>query len=427
VNQTAPTAVLSQLTLELGNHVRTLEQFWTERALDPINGGYRTSFDGEGTPIEEDRKYLLSHMRLLWSFASLTEAATDKSLMSFADVGFDYITQHFLDRRHGGWYWMLNVDGAVRDGSKLVYGQSFAIYALATYARVAKNDEALGLAVETFDRLMVNATDTAWGGFFENFDSKWALAGAGGGGDRKSLDIHMHLLEAFTELARATGDSLHLRRLGEIRALILSRMVDRTLGVGGNQYDARYTELSPIVIEKTWIAERNPTIAGTVLESTTSYGHNLELGWLLSRANNVLGTGDGADVDLVRTIADHTLRFGYDSRNGGIYREGPPNGSATDLDKEFWQNAEALVGFLNAYELTADDRFLQAFHRTWIFAVQHLIHPKLGEWRIRTTREGAVIDGALGNHWTGGYHTIRAALESHRRLQALQDKLDFKR
>lgn len=423
MHQTTQAIDLAALTRTLGDHVHELEDFWIERAADPANGGYRTTFDQDGVPVHEDRKYLLSHMRILWSFSALAEAEASPALLHLADTGFRYIVDHFLDTARGGWFWTLDAGGAVQDPSKLVYGQSFAIYALATYGRIRDSSEAVALATETFDALVKHAADTAWGGFNENFDGDWSISsGPGGGGDRKSLDIHMHLLEAFTELARATGDPLHFRRLGEIRELILARMLDPKLGTGGNQYSLRFAELEPIVIAKTWIAERNPTTLGAPLDRTTSYGHNLEFGWLLSRADDVLGLGPEFDVDLIRTIADQVLRHGYDGLHGGIFREGPPDGAATDLDKEFWQNAEALVGFLNAYELTDDPRYLDAFAGTWRFAVDHLIHPTLGEWRIRTSRDGAIIDGALGNYWTGAYHTTRAALEAHARLTVLSEK-----
>lgn len=413
---------LPELTEALEEHLATLRQFWMARAVDSLNGGYQTNFDPEGTPEAEDQKYLLSHTRLLWSFSALAEEFDDPELLTLATHGFDYLVENFYDAENHGWHWKLDSHGGVIDPAKLVYGQSFAIYAFAKYANVTRNARALELATDTFDALIHHAADTAWGGFFENLDGEWAIAGGGGAaGDRKSLDIHMHLLEAFTELALASGDPLHLRRLAEVRELLLTSMIDPQTGVGGNQYDARFTPIPPIVIAKTWIAERTETEAGSPLTPVTSYGHNLELGWLLTRANEVLGLGEAYDADLVRATTDHALAYGYDSEFGGVYREGPEAGPASDQDKEFWQNSESLVGFLNAYQLTGDARYFEAFRGTWEFSRAHLIHPELGEWRIRSTREGEIVDGALGNHWTGGYHTIRAALESVQRLRALGD------
>ncbi len=392
---------------QISAHVDALAAFWRTRAIDSEHGGFRTNFDAHGRPVREDRKYLLSHARLLWTFSELGPAIGDSKFLRMARIGFEYLRDHFLDRGRGGWHWMVRNDGSVLDPTKLVYGQSFAIYALAAYGRVAGSAEALALASDSLDILLARAADTRFGGFYENFRGDWTLApSGGGGGDRKSLDIHMHLLEALTEVVRASRDPRHELRLQEIRELLLARFIDEDHDCGGNQYALDFTPIRPIVIDKTWIAERTPTVVGAERPDSTSYGHNLEFGWLLSRANLVLGLPASTDAELIRRFAAHALEYGYDGQLGGVYREGPPRGPATDTDKEFWQNAEALPGFLDAYEVTGEQRFMDAFLRTWGFVHDHMIHPA-GEWRTRVTRTGKVVDGALGNHWTAAYHTVR--------------------
>lgn len=306
------------------------------------------------------------------------------------------------------------------DAGKLVYGQSFALYALAAHARATGDRRSLAAAAATFDVLQQAAADVARGGYYENLEGDWSPApGGSAAGDRKSLDVHMHLLEAFTELALATGSPVHRRRLAEIRELILAHMVDPATGAGGNQYDLAFRPLPPVVIDRTWVAERPADRPEPPASATTSYGHNLELAWLLARADDVLGHGPAPDLPLIGAIADHALRWGYDHERGGVFREGPPDGPATDRDKEFWQNAEAMVGFLDAYRLLGDRRYLDAFLGTWRFSRRHLAHPILGEWRIRVGEDGRILVGDLGGPWKAAYHTGRAALECVRRLDGL--------
>jgi mannobiose 2-epimerase len=232
------------------------------------------------------------------------------------------------------------------------------------------------------------------------------------------LDIHLHLLESFTALAELTSNPTHLRRLREIRSLLLDKMIDPASKVGGNQYSADWVPLEPVVISRTWIAERTEQ-ASAPGQMTTSYGHTLELGWLLGRADKLLDGDEKLHSDLVDTMAKHALDFGFDHEFGGIYREGPPLGPASDQDKEFWQNAEALIGFLHAYQLTGKNEYARAYLGTWEFAKRFLIHPDFQEWHIRTTREGNMVDASLGNEWTGGYHTVRAAIEGCHRLREI--------
>jgi mannobiose 2-epimerase len=406
---------LARITGEMDAHLAGLAGFWKQRGVDP-EGGYLTCFDAEGRTGREPLKTLVAQTRVLWTYAALAEATGDGDFAALAARGVEYLEAQFWDRRWGGWFWSVE-DGVPKDRAKLMYGQSFALYALATCAQVTGDARAAALAEETFVA-MHRAVDARFGGFWENLDQAWNPENSPSG-RRKSLDIHLHLMESFTVLAALTRDSTHVRRLVEIRRLLLERMIDGASGVGGNQYLEDFTPVEPIVIDRTWIAER---LDGEVLppgQFTTSYGHNLELGWLLGAADEVTGDGVAHHRALVDRLAAHALRFGFDEEHGGVYREGPPVGRASDEDKEFWQNAEALIGFLHAYQLTGRDDYAQAFAATWGFARQHLVHPEMSEWRIRTTREGAVVDAALGNQWTGGYHTVRAAIECSRRLGAI--------
>lgn len=406
-----PVALLEQFNRNLWG----ITEFWRLRGIDP-SGGYLTTFDRDGASGPEMVKTLVAQTRILWTYAALAQHLADDELLAIAARGVDYLVRTFHDDANGGWYWAVDGD-TPKDASKLMYGESFALYALATYAAVSGEPRATELAIETFDA-MHRAVDASHGGFWENLDRAWSPEETPSG-RRKSLDIHLHLLESFTVLAELTGDPTHLRRLAEVRELLLSRMIDPASGVGGNQYLADFTPVEPIIIDRTWIAERTGDGAGASGRFTTSYGHNLELCWLLGRADLLLDGRATIHADLVDHVATHTLRYGFDPEYGGVYREGPPLGEATDKDKEFWQNAEALIGFLHAYQLTGKSEYADAFTRTWSFASRYLIHPQLHEWRIRTARSGRMVDDALGNQWTGGYHTVRAAIECTQRLSAL--------
>jgi len=396
--------------------------FWSTRALDTECGGYFTEFDGDGRLVDDAHdKYIVTQSRLVWSFSTFARFADDSSdVLALARHGVDFLVDKFLDQSHGGWRWRVSRAGDPIDEAKLTYGQSFALYALAAFARATGETRAHRLAEETFDILCRNAADSAHGGYYENLERNWRLsAGGSAAGDRKSLDIHMHLLEALAELLRLTSDPVHALRLCEVRELIRSRMIDPSTGAGAMQYSLDFEPLPPIVIDRTWIAERPGARAlPRAPVNLTSYGHNLELGWLLADADSALGEAGASDVEIER-LARHALAHGYDQRYGGVYREGPADGSAIDRDKEFWQNAEAMVGFLEAHRITGDEAFLDAFEGTWAFAHTHLVHPDFGEWRIRTTETGEVVVGDLGNAWKNAYHTGRAALECVRRLDAL--------
>ncbi len=402
--------------------------FWMARGPDPAFDGFLTNMRGDGTvgPGPHD-KYLNTQARLIWCFSALVGADDPRrgDALQLAGDGVAFLRSCFADPDHGGWYWKVDRAGHVVDDAKLTYGQSFALYALAAHARHAGDATSAALACDTFVALQTKAADNRHGGYYENLGRNWQpAAGPGAAGDRKSLDIHMHLLESFAELVRLTDDPVHHQRLREVRALIVDHMIDDHTGAGGNQCSLAFAPLVPIAIDKTWVAERSdgliePGIGTATM--TTSYGHNLELAWLLGDADRTLGEPGASDAVIVR-LAEHAWTFGHDHRRGGVYREGPLDGAATDRDKEFWQNAEALVGWLEAHRATGDDRYLDAFVQDWGFAQRHLIHPDLGEWRVRVAEDGSPLIDDLGNDWKVGYHTGRAALECGRRLDDLLAK-----
>lgn len=393
--------------------------FWLARAWDDEFGGYRTNFDEHGEPLDTSEKYLNTQARLLWWFSTLYRHHPHLAQAhDLAARGFAFLRAHFWDEARGGWYWKVGRDGSRLDDGKVVYGESFAIYALSEYSLATGDERGLMYAAQTFDLLQKYAADTQRGGYYENLEPDWSPAPPGfAAGDRKSLDTHMHLLESFTTLYAASGAEIHRRKLLEVANLIVTRMIDPATGCGRNQFDLDWQPIPAIAIRRTWNAERAGD-APAIPTDTTSYGHNVELAWLLNRALQT------ADVDptpyhpVMRRLLDHAVAHGVDFELGGIYRDGVASGEALIQDKEFWQHAESLVGFLDGYETFGDGRYLDAFERIWRFVAAHMVAPA-GEWRTLLARDGQVIDGRLGNPWKVAYHTGRSMLECATRLDRL--------
>ena len=402
---------------------RELIPFWEHRCADREHGGYHTNFDADGRDTGTPEKYLNTQARLVWAFSRFHRLYPHHGACAeLARHGLDFMVRSFWDETHGGWFWKVHRDGAPLDGAKIVYGQSFAIYALAEFALAFGDTASLNHACATFDLLQKYASDTWHGGYFENLEQDWTAAdGGAAGGDRKGLDTHMHLMEAFTSLYAASRQSIHRRKLLDVVELIGAHMIDAETGCGGNQFDLAFRPLPAIPIRRTWNAERAGD-APPVPTDTTSYGHNVELAWLLRLAL------DTAAADLtpwrprIRRLLDHALRHGLDREYGGLFRDGIRSGDAMILEKEFWQHAEALVGFLDGYELFGASEYLDAFENVWGFVDRNMIDHSLGEWRTLLDRRGAVLDPAVGNPWKVCYHSGRALAECLMRLQRLQER-----
>jgi mannobiose 2-epimerase len=394
--------------------------FWLERAADREFGGFLTNFDGTGAARETPEKYLNSQCRQIWWFSRLHRARPDlPGCAELAAQGVDFLLRFFWDAAHGGWHWKIGRDGSRLDDGKVVYGQSFAIYALAEYALSTGSRIGLDYAARTFELLQLHCADTRYGGYYENLERDWQPA-AGGfhAGDRKGLDTHMHLMEAFTVLYQASGEAVHRRKLLELVELIGEKMVDKEHGCGRNQFDRAFNPIPATAIRRTWNAERLGE-APEIPTDTTSYGHNVELVWLMERALHTAGASLEPYLPLMRKALDHAAQWGVDWEQGGIYRDGTAAGGALVREKEWWQHAESLVGFLAGYAMFEDSRYLDACEAIWHFVEQHFIVAGVGEWRTLLTREGAPIDGDIGNPWKVAYHTGRSMLECSERLEDL--------
>ena len=395
--------------------------FWAERARDRECGGYLTNFDDRGRSLGTPEKYLNTQCRLLWWFSTLKRHRPDApSCGELARDGCEFMLKHFWDAEHGGWFWKVRRDGSRLDDGKIVYGQSFAIYALSEHYLATGDRRALDPAARTFDLLQVHAADTLHGGYYENLNVDWTPEASGfSGGDRKGLDTHMHLMESFTVLYEASRNPLHRRKLLELVDLIRTQMIDPASGCGLNQFDLAWRTIPAIAIKRTWNAERFGERPAQPTE-TTSYGHNVELAWLMRRALDVAG----ADLDpyrpVLKRLLDHAVAHGVDWEHGGIYRDGlRADGKVLVTEKEFWQHAEVLVGFLDGYEVFKDPLYLKAFEAVWEFVQEHMILPEVGEWRTLVDRESRPLDSNIGNPWKVSYHTGRSMLECEQRLGRL--------
>ncbi|MCL2159736.1 MAG: AGE family epimerase/isomerase, partial [Oscillospiraceae bacterium] len=183
--------------------------FWLDRSVDAEFGGYLVCIDQDGSVNPGANKMIITQTRMLWGFSALLAFAKKDDIgrmESAANQGYEFLIKNFWDGENGGFFWETLRSGELVDGGKLTYAQSFAIYALCQYYLAYKNPEALAYAEKTFDLLQKYAADNLYGGYFENLEQDWSASPGGVfAGDRKSLDIHMHLMEAFTVLYQASG------------------------------------------------------------------------------------------------------------------------------------------------------------------------------------------------------------------------------
>ena len=376
--------------------------FWMTQAADRRRGGVMGLIREDGSPDERAPKGCILHARVLWTFSSAYRVLGDDAYRVAAERSAVHFAAHFVDPTFGGVFWMIDADGRPIDERKHVYAQAFAIYALAEHYRATDDRRSLDAAVAIFKLVEAHAYVAEGGGYEEAFSRDWKLAddvrlSDVDANERRSMNTHLHLVEAYTTLYGVWPDARLRARLQSLLEIFLQHLI----APDGSHVIAFLTE------------DWQPR------SSKISFGHDIETSWLLVEAAHVLG--DPALTARVRTaarrLAESVLEQGLDPVHGGIYNES--DDGHVDTDKEWWPQAEAIVGFLAEYLESERPAFLHAAAESWRFASAHLLDRQHGEWRRRVSRDGSESRGGEKvGPWKCPYHNARACLEVITRVDA---------
>ncbi len=370
--------------------------------VDRERGGFYGHVANDRTVQKEAPKALVQHGRMLWTFARACRALDDPGYGPIVTHARDALMKWFWDREHGGCFWMVDYRGQPLQTDKLTYGQAFAIYALAEDYLATGNARCLDRAIDVYRLLETHCHDSEHGGYFEACQRDWSLAPNLRVDETpipfaKGMNVHLHVLEAYTNLLRAWDD-------GTLRAslrAVVHTMLHRVLNPDTHHFC--------LFFDRQWRA----------LSDQVSFGHDIEGSWLLVEAGEVLG-----DAGLLAQVRAAALRMAYATleqgldADGGVFNAGDPNG-VTERTKDWWPQAEAVVGFLNAYELNGDARFLDATLASWRFIQEHIVDKVHGDWFWGVDETGRPLEREKAGPWKAAYHSGRACMEVMRRVQAL--------
>jgi mannobiose 2-epimerase len=369
--------------------------FWRRHAVDERRGGFIGQMSNDLRVQDEAPKGLILNARILWTFSAAYAYTQDQTDRTLARRAYEYLKDHFLDKEHGGYFWELYPNGTVRDDKKKVYGEAFCLYALAEYYRVFGEAQALEQAAHVFDLIEARAHDDQYGGYFEVMSRDWQPCADMRLSDKdmnekKSMNNHLHILEGYTHLLRVWPDRRLADRLSELIDLFRTHIVN-----------TRQTHLQHFFDE-----------AWTPRSDSYTFGHDIEGSWLLCEAAEVLG--DQRLMTEVQSVAVRIARAvlaeGLDA-DGGLFYEGR-DGRIVNPNKEWWPQAEAVVGFYHAWQLTGDSAFREAAIRCWQFIQDRVVDRKYGEWFWCVRPDGTPDPSQPKvSPWKCPYHNGRCCLE----------------
>jgi len=387
---------ISELKRQLKHELQiNILPFWMEKMKDDEQGGFYGRIKGDGQLVHESDKGGILNARILWTFSAAYLHLKDPAYLEMANRAKDFIMSHFMDSESGGTYWTISFDGKPVDTKKQIYSQAFFIYAFSEHFRATGDRSSLDTAIELFRIIEKYSFDTKLNGWFEAYSRDWILLedlrlSERDANEKKTMNTHLHILEAYTNLYRVWKDEQLARQLRNLILVFTEKILDPSTSHLNLYFDEHWNSRSDLV----------------------SYGHDIESSWLIDEAARVLG--DPIFLADIRktciTIAEAACE-GLQVDGSLIYEKDPSTGH-TDKDRHWWVQAEAVVGFLNAYELTGNDEWLKKSHACWNYISENIIDRSGREWFWSVSDSGAPNrkDDKAG-FWKCPYHNSRMCLE----------------
>jgi cellobiose epimerase len=371
---------------------RNIMPFWIQRMPDEKQGGFYGRIDGNDNVVKDAPKGAILNARILWSFSAAYITVRDPAYLEMAHRAYSYICHHFFDETRGGTYWCLTAGGEPLETKKQIYSIAFFIYALSWYHMATEDKKPLEQAVALFNLIEEHSFDSELNGYLEAFDREWGeLAdlrlSEKDENEKKTMNTHLHILEAYTSLYRIWPDARLKKQLSNIVNIFVERIVDSETGHLRLFFDERWNCRSTIV----------------------SYGHDIEASWLLHEAASALGEEDRVKGTVLRIAAAAHEGIAED---GSLFYERDYTKGHFDRDRHWWVQAEAAVGFLNAWELSGDATWLGLASGSFEYIRERLTDSVNGEWFWSIRADGTVNrDDDKAGFWKCPYHNTRMCLE----------------
>ncbi len=409
-------------------------ELWYPKVIDQQNGGYYSNFSYDWTKETTQHKFIVTQARHVWTLSKALELYPSRTeYHEYARHGFEFLRDHMWDKDYGGFYQLVDAAGNVPDGEyvfeKKLYGNSFALYALAAYYKISQNKEALDLAIRNFSWLDTHAYDTLYGGYYQYLrrDGSIIYRSVLGNGYNASDKAHVglkdynssiHILEALTELYHVWPDDILRNRL-----MMMYEIVSETM------CDSR--GFLKLYFHPDWTPVEDQELFDVLGESSkytnhVTFGHDVETAFLLLEAADALGIEQKNILPKARRLVDHALEKGWDHEKGGFYEMGKYiDGEMKILDegKNWWAQAEGINSLLLMHKHFPDDpnHYYEKFELLVNYIDQNMLdHEHLGWYSGGIDHHPKLKKARKSQIWKGTYHTSRSLMHCMDMLDNLE-------
>lgn len=388
---------------ELSTELENILNFWSTRMVDEENGGFYGRMDGSNKLHPQADKGIVLNARILWTFSAAYDLTHKSEYLEKAKRAKNYILKYFQDKKFGGFFWIVDYQGYPVNTRKQIYAQAFVLYAFAQYYKVSHDREALTMAKDLYLLIEKYSLEIKYGGYLEAFTHDWSSMddvrlSPKETNDPKIMNTHLHILEAYANLYRFDKSDELEKSLRDLIHIFLQHIINRK------------THQFELFFDNEW----------NVRPHAISFGHDIEGSWLLFEAAEVLG--DKVLLKEVETeimlMVNENIKWGLDT-DGGLMYEAFEN-KVIDSDKHWWPQAEAMVGYFNAFQISGNEMYLSKSIASWEFVKRSIIDRKNGEWYWLVSKDGIpAMNEDKAGLWKCPYHNGRACIEIILRIESL--------
>lgn len=384
----AAQALASQAKNELTQNILP---YWMQK-MSRTDGGFYGRINGNEEIDPEAPIGNIMIARMLWTFASAYRILQNEEYLKIAVRAKDFIIRHFYDTEFGGTYWCLNPDGTPLDSKKQIYAIAFTIYGLAELNRATGDGQALEYAIKLFNSIEEHSFDSEKDGYFEAFTREWnqiedMRLSEKDANESKTMNTHLHVLEAYTCLYRVWNNSRLEERLRGLIDIFEKRILDRSNHL-------------KLFFDNDWNCSYD----------IVSYGHDIEASWLIHEAALVLADAEIlARMEKLIPVVAAAASEGFSQQEGMIYEK---TAEETDADRHWWVQAETVVGYFNLWDHFDSQEGLENALMCWDFIKANIIDHQNGEWFWSIRADGSINrDDDKAGFWKCPYHNGRMCLE----------------
>ncbi|HTM92971.1 MAG TPA: AGE family epimerase/isomerase [Flavisolibacter sp.] len=395
--------VLKQYREEMQQELEHILAYWMKFAIDEDHGGFVGKIDHDNKIYPDAPKGSVLNSRILWTFSAAYNLTKKPEYLAVAERAFQYLAEHFIDKEFGGVYWTVDYKGSPLDTKKQIYALSFAVYGLAEYYQASKNERALQSALSIYHDIVRHSYDEKNGGYIEALTRDWKELGdlrlsAKDANEKKSMNTHLHILEGFVNLHRVSPTELLEVQLHELIRLFTERIISKKTDHLVLFFDDEWNERSQVI----------------------SYGHDIEAAWLVQEAAEII-----KDEPLLFKVKERALALtkaaaeGLDE-DGGLWYESDPEQHHLTKQKHSWPQAEAMIGFFNAWQNTGNETFLKQSLKSWEFVKKYMHDKTGGEWYWGVYDDHSPMNKEdKAGIWKCPYHNSRACIEIIKRTTSI--------